>query len=56
MMFGVTTPKIHYFFDTEHDAVIFAKNRSKQIKSQVVVFEDDISNQLYYYQGGRRVK
>lgn len=54
-MFGVTTPKIHYFFDTEYDAVVFARNRSKQIKSPVVVFENNVTNPIYYYQGGQQL-
>lgn len=54
--FGVTTPNIHYFFNTEYDAVLFAKNRSKKLKSAVIVFEDNVSNPLYRYQGGNVVK
>lgn len=50
--YGVTTPQIHYFFNTEDAAVAFAKNRSKQIKSPVIVFKDNTSNTLYRYQGG----
>ena len=51
-MFRVTTPKNHYFFDTEYDASLFARAKSKKLKDPVSVVEVKTRTVLSTYQGG----
>ena len=51
-MFRVTTPKNHYFFDTEYDASLFARAKSKKLKDPVSVVEVKTRKVLSTYQGG----
>jgi hypothetical protein len=55
MMFSVTTPKIHYFFDTEYDAVLFAKARSKKVKGTLDVINNKEAKKLYSFCAGKCV-